>query len=154
VLFDVRQKMSFPTARISERRFVILHFESASFKRCGPHVEPIIGFTLEVMLRDNPAKPHRFVISACGEGWKTVERRYYHDFVRPLRDADLAGIVRYEDWRFTQPERGCKLYSRPRSRLEIKHRRVKELLQRFLSEQQLAKLATPESLLWVARSRD
>ena len=143
--------MSFPTARISDRRFVLLHFESASFERCGHFVEPIIGFTLEVMLRDNPTKPHRFVISACSEEWRPIERRYYRDFAKPLREANMAGVVKYEDWKITQPERGCKLYTKPRSKLDIKHRRLKELLQKFIFELQQAKQGSPEKLLRVAR---
>jgi hypothetical protein len=78
-----------------------------------------------------------------------MDRRYYESFVTPLRDIDFAGIVRHEDWKITQPERGCKLYSKPRSKLDIKHRRVKNLLLKFLDDRRLAKLATPESLFWI-----
>jgi hypothetical protein len=103
------------------------------------------------MLRDNPAKPHRFVLSACRDEWQPVERRYYHDFIRPLRDAALAGLVSPGAWKFTQPDRGCKLYSKPRSKMDLKHRRVKEILAGYLREQALAMLTTSESLLCVSR---
>jgi hypothetical protein len=143
--------MSFPTARISERRFVLLHHESACYQRDGRQPARIIGFTLEVMLRENPAKPHRYVLSACADEWQPVERRYYHDFIRPLRDAEMAGIVQHGDWKFTQPDRGCKLYSKPRTKIDLKHRRVKKDLAKYLQERSLAMLTTPESLFWISR---
>lgn len=143
--------MSFPTARISERHFVLLHHEYTAYRRARCQPESIIGFTLEVMLGENPARPHRYVLSACTDGWRPVERRYYHDFIRPLRDAAIAGLARHDDWKFTQPDRGCNLYSKPRSKMDLKHRRVKEILAAYLREQSLAMFTTPESLFWISR---
>jgi hypothetical protein len=105
------------------------------------------------MLITRPRSPHRFVLSACAEDWEPFHRKYYHDFIRPLRDADCAGLVHFGDWKFTQPDRGCKLYSRPRSRIDIMHRRLKHALISHLKESQLAKKETPGSLFWIEKTK-